>query len=119
MPLNPPNSGRILLFGQDASLLEIRAMVLQSAGMTADIVVDIDEFRVRITAPSLLYDVVVCCHTVSEAERNEITKLSHGSRMNLITLEHLVGPTELIEQVSNLIKLKCSGFDGVRSERSQ
>jgi hypothetical protein len=91
-------------------------MVLQSAGMTADIAVDLDEFRVWIAAPSLLYDVVVCCHTASEAERNEITKFSHRIRINIIMLEPLEGPIELIEQVSNLITLRCSGLDGLRDD---
>lgn len=57
------NPARLLLFGRDLELLEIRAKVLRSAGMIADISVDLEDFKVRITLSEAIYDVVVCCHT--------------------------------------------------------
>ena len=97
------NPARLLLFGNDAELLETRGNVLRSAGMVADLSVDIDDFKVRITAPGLIYDVIVCCHTVTEAQRNQIIALSDQTSTKLTILECLLSPRELIAQVANLI----------------
>ena len=49
------NPRRLLLFGTDGRLLETRAMILQSAGMIADIAVNIKDFRLRTADAGSLY----------------------------------------------------------------
>src|ERR1700733_1078264 len=111
MSVESPNPDRLLLFGRDANLLETRAMVLRSAGMTVDVAVDIGAFKGRITAPGSIYDVVVCCYTATTAECNEIIPIANRTRTSLLMLEHLLSPQALIDQVSNLIKDGRSRLD--------
>ena len=98
------NPARLLLFGKDPELLETRAKVLRSAGMIADIAVDLDDFEVRITNSDSVYDVVVCCHTVTEAECNEVIAISNLTRATVMMVERLLPPRALVDQVTNLIR---------------
>jgi hypothetical protein len=98
------NPARLLLFGKEPELLETRAKVLRSAGMIADIAVDLDDFEVRITTCDSIYDLVVCCHTVTEAECTEVIAISNRTRTTFTMVERLLPPRVLIDQVTNLIR---------------
>jgi len=98
------NPARLLLFGKDPELLDSRAKVLRSAGVIADIAVDLDDFEVRVTNSDSIYDVVVCCHTVTEAECNEVIAICNRTRTTFTTVERLLPPRILIDQVINLIR---------------
>jgi hypothetical protein len=114
-----PNPDRLLLFGEDANLLEIRAMVLRSAGMTVDIAADINDLKVRIAASGQIYHALICCHTVTEAECAEVIAIANRTQTALIMLECLLPPSELIDRVSELIGERPSRSDGATSGPSQ
>jgi len=117
MPIESPNPGRLILFGIEARLLASRAMVLRSTGMTADIVVNMEEFKLRIGNPGLGYDVAVCCYTATDAQRREIIALSNEAGIEVLTLEHLLSPQEFIERVYDLVNERRSKPGG--RERGQ
>lgn len=101
MLADSPNPSRVLLFGRDAYLLEIRAMVLRSAGMIVDVALDMDDFKVRLAAS--VYGVVVCCHTATEDDCNEVIAASVRNRSALLKLERFLSPQALIDQVARLM----------------
>ena len=115
MPLKSPNPTRLLLFGEDANLLEIRALVLRSAGMTVDIAADIDDLKVRIAASNQIYHALICCHTATEAECTEVIAVANRTQTALIMLECLLPPSELIDRVSKLMWERRSRLDGATS----
>jgi hypothetical protein len=106
------NPGHLLLFGKDKNLLEIRAMVLRSAGMSVDIVANIDDLRVRLASSGPYHDVFICCHSVPETERNEAITIVERNSMSWIQLEWLVSPTELIYEVCELLEKRNSEPNG-------
>ena len=72
--------------------------------MIADITVDIEVLKVRMAVPDSIYDVVVCCHTATEDECDEIAAIANRARTGLVIVERFILPPELICQVSNLIR---------------
>ena len=118
MSQETPNADRLLLFGNDADLLKTRAMVLESTGMTVDMTVTLDDLKTRIAAPNSVYRLVIYCYTVSEGECDEVATIATRSSTPLMMLEQLLLPSELIDQVSNLIQNLGSGFDGLNPDIS-
>ena len=101
MLADPSNPSRVLLFGKDPYLLEIRAMVLRSAGMIVDVALDMDDFKVRVAAS--VFGVVVCCYSATEDECNEVIDASLRNRSALLKLERFLSPQDLIDHVAHLI----------------
>lgn len=95
------NPSRVLLFGRDNYLLEIRAMVLRSAGLTVDVALDMNDCKVRMGAT--VYGVVVCCHTATDDECNEVIDASLRNRSASLKLERSLSPQVLIDRVTRLI----------------
>jgi hypothetical protein len=118
MTSQPPIAHRILLFGKDAQLLETRALVLRRAGMVVDVAIDIDIVRVLKASPRSTYEVVVCCHTASEAQYNEVIAINSRNRTSLMKLGYPVSPLEIIDQVSSLIREGHSRIDGSKRRPS-
>jgi hypothetical protein len=113
MALKHHNPGRLLLFGKDPALLGIRAMVLRSAGMTVDIAINIDEVELRIADANSVYDVLICCHTITEAECKDVIAIAGRTSTVQIMLECLLLPSALIDQVFKLIAERRSRISGV------
>ncbi|HEY1806288.1 MAG TPA: hypothetical protein VGG45_17580 [Terracidiphilus sp.] len=90
---------RVLLFGNDAELLSTRARVLQSAGVIAEIALQVDDFADAASR----YDGVVCCYTATEEECKEIIAIAARNQTPLLKVEPLLQPPELIRQVNNLL----------------
>ena len=63
--------GRALTYGQDAALLATRAQLLEADGYTTDTVATLQELRRRLL-DNPEYDIVVLCHSVSQAESEEV-----------------------------------------------
>lgn len=108
MSLNVPNPARLLLFGNDPILLETRAQVLRSSGPIVDIAIDVDALAQRIASANSSYIVLICCYTATEAECSELVAIAERHRIAMLQLERFLAPTELIQQVSNLIKVARS-----------
>ncbi len=119
MPIESPNPGRLILFGNEARLLASRAMVLRSTGMTADVAGDMEEFKLRIGNSGLDYDVAVCCYTATDAQRREIIALSKEAGTNVLNLEHFLLPPEFIERVYDLVKERRSELRGREHGKSR
>jgi hypothetical protein len=96
---------RVLLFGHDAGLLQTRAKVLESVGVTAEIALHVRDF----TNAGSLYDGVVCCYDATEAECKEMVEITNRHRTPLLKLEPFLSPPELIRQVIGLIRQGHSG----------
>jgi hypothetical protein len=111
MSLDLHNSGRLLLFGKDFMLLETRAEVLRSAGSIVDVACDVAALKARMAAPGPVYDVLICCHTVTEIVCNELLAIARRNGTATLKLERLLAPTELINQVSKLIDAARSSQD--------
>jgi hypothetical protein len=116
MLADPSNPSRVLLFGRDSYLLEIRAMVLRSAGMMVDVALDMDDFKVRVAAS--VYGVVVCCHTATEDECNEVIGASLRNQLALLKLECLLSPQALIDRVARLISERPPKVDAAKWDLS-
>lgn len=69
------NAHRLLLYGTDSGLLETRPMVLRAVGM-ANLSVDIDDLAIRIVAPNFNYRLVICCHTATKGECDEVVAIA-------------------------------------------
>ena len=112
MSLESRNPARLLLFGRDANLLELRALVLRSAGMTVEIATDIDDVKVRFATSGSIYQALICCHTATQAECTEVIAIATRAQTALVMMECLLPPSELIDRVSKLIAERRSGLDG-------
>jgi hypothetical protein len=97
------NPGRVLLFGRDRGLLEIRALVLKSARLAVDIVTNMEAFKKRIAEPDTPYGVVVCCYTTPATECQEAAAIAARLEIPLLQLDCIVQPTALIAQVTALL----------------
>jgi hypothetical protein len=96
--------GRVLLFGRDRTLLDIRALVLKSASLAVDIATDIDTFKKRIADPAgTPHGVVICCYTTPATECEEVVAIAARSQMPVLQLDCLVQPASLIAQVTALL----------------
>src|ERR1700712_3956459 len=71
MPHARQTRGRSLTYGLEESLLQTRGMLLQSDGYASDIVSNFEDLHARI-ASERKYDIVVLCHTVSEADHSAL-----------------------------------------------
>jgi hypothetical protein len=98
------NPERVLLYGRDRALLDIRALVLKSARLDVDIATDIDTFKKRITDPAEApFGAVICCYTTPASECAEVVALAARSETPVLQLDCLVQPVSLIEQVRALL----------------
>jgi len=108
----PVNPHRLLLFGKEETLLELRAKVLRSVGLAVDTSVALPDFTNQISISGNTYDGIVCCHTVTETECEEIAAIAGRSRIPLLRLEsHLLPPQQLIARVLDLVESGAAGFE--------
>lgn len=91
-------------------LLETRARVLRSAGSMVDVAGDVDALIAWMAGAASAYDVLICCHSVTETACDEVTAIASRHGTATLRLERFLAPTELIGQVSRLI-------DAARSRR--
>jgi hypothetical protein len=103
MSVELPNSRHVLLFGKDANLLELRAMVLRTVGITVEIAVDIVDLKAQVVASGSICNAIICCHSATEAEYNEVIVIANQKGLALLKLANLVAPRALIDEVSTLI----------------
>lgn len=80
-------------------------MVLRSAGLIVDITSDIGDLNDRIDASSSVYG-IVCCHTATYEQCNEVIAIADRNRIALLKLESLIAPLDLIDRVSSMINNK-------------
>lgn len=108
MPPRLSNPPRVLLFGNDAELLETRAQVLRHVGMVAEIALRLDAL-IDVRPP---YDGVVCCYSATEAECKQLAAMTNQNGTPLLRLEPPLSPLELVRQVSGLIRQGRPGLTG-------
>jgi hypothetical protein len=98
------NPSLVLLFGNDRTLLGLRALVLKSACIAVDIATDIDTLKKRITDPAYApYGAIICCYTTPATEREEVAAIAAESYTPLLQLDSIVQPASLIAQVTALL----------------
>lgn len=99
----------VLLFGRDPELLETRADVLRSTGISVDIAAGLRDLKDRVDHTSSNYGVVVCCHTATDAECEEVIAIAIRNGIAFLNLECFTAPLELIERVSSVINERRLG----------
>jgi len=97
------NPARILLFGRDRTLLELRARVLRSADIAAHIATDVEDFQMRISSPESKYRAVLCCYSTPQDHLQQIAAIAAQFNATLYQLNYFVMPSELIAKASELI----------------
>jgi hypothetical protein len=102
------NPHRLLFFGKDSTLLELRAKVLRSEGMLVDTAVEIRDFTNQIAGRGRTYGGIVCCHSVAETECEEVAVIAGRNRIPFLKLEPLLlPPLELIARALDLVNKRC------------
>jgi hypothetical protein len=97
------NPDRVLLFGKDRTMLNTRALVLQSTRLAVDIATDIETFKQRVIDPNTRYGAVICCYTTPESECEEVAAIAARSHLPVLQLDGLVQPISLIAQVTAML----------------
>jgi hypothetical protein len=98
----PRTTRQILLYGNNAALLNTRRMVLEQAGFPVDIVSTHDDFRLHLQRNEISYSLVIVCHTVpKETQQSLQTEISSAP---LYQLTPLVAPTDFVRQVHLLMQ---------------
>ncbi len=98
------NSERVLLFGKDRMLLDIRALVLKTALLAADVATDLDKLTRLITdAADTPYGAIICCYTTPATECEEIAAVAAQTRTPILRLTCLEQPASLIKQIKTML----------------
>jgi DNA-binding response OmpR family regulator len=97
------NSHRLLMYGRDPMLLNVRSLVLSQAGFDVTAVETSRELEEQIAAKKRHYDLLVLCHTVQQEERDSLNVIATQSRVPVYQLDPFVNAPDLIGQVSRLL----------------
>jgi hypothetical protein len=93
----------ILIYGQDAVLLETRRLLLEQGGFIADTASTSQEFRARIAEAQPPYELYVLCHTVPAAERHAISVNASKAKIAVYQLTAAVAPPDFLIEVCKLL----------------
>jgi hypothetical protein len=94
---------RILVYGQEATLLATRRFLLLQAGFHVDTADSRQELELRIANAEPPYKLVVACHTVPLVERRRIEMAAAKSNMPLYQLDTAIDPENFLVRVSELV----------------
>ena len=99
----PTNGHRILLYGQDSTLLHTRRLVLASAGFDVDTVCSLEQFLEFAEKADPLYELFILCHTVPVDERGQILPVAIKRTAGLYQLQRMEAPPRLVETASEIM----------------
>jgi hypothetical protein len=117
MMIAPPANGhKILVYGNDSSLLHTRRLVLASAGFEVDTVSDLTQFRHFANSAEPPYELFILCHTVTEAERRQIGLIAVDRRVGLYQLERMEPPPLLVDTTSEIMSDRKGGRSSFSSK---
>jgi hypothetical protein len=100
----PPTNGyRILIYGQDSTLLETRRLLLASGGFRVNTVSNLRQFSHSVERAQPRYELFILCHTVPVEERSEIQSLAFAAEAGLYQLQLMEAPPRFIGTVSEMV----------------
>jgi DNA-binding NtrC family response regulator len=123
-------SSSVLVYGRDATLLEVRRLVLERVGLHVSIATKSTDVQRMISAEQI--DLLIVCHTIAEEETGKVLSVMHKLRPKMKGLILTVqiasltdragdemlstvdGPVALIETVN---KMLTSGTDARRQAK--
>ena len=89
---------QIVIYGQDRTLLNTRAWVLQNAGLKAGTATDLDELEsLSSTRP---VELLILCHTLTPPQLSGAIAFSRSKRSDIRRLLLLSGPTTPITETT-------------------
>jgi len=92
---------RMLMYGQDAFLLELRQKILERAGYAGEIVSTAEEAGQRLQVPDA-YWLLMLCHTVPAETKEELTRIANRSGVRVYELPRLLTPEKMLQVVESL-----------------
>ena len=99
----PANGHKILVYGNDSTLLHTRRLVLASAGFEVDTVSSLRQFRRFADSAEPSYELFILCHTVVEEERRRIGLIAIDKRVGLYQLQRMEAPPHQVGTASEII----------------
>jgi hypothetical protein len=98
--------GRLLMCGEDAPLLKIRALVLESAGFDVDLSDTVDGIKNLLTVHP--YALLVICHTIPDEQVQAFREIGAQAGVLTCVLERLLPPATLISIMASLTETGVS-----------
>ena len=92
---------RVLMLGSDESLLRIRAKVLSTIGCETEVVTDEEAARQELVSGQQKPQLVILCHSASDAEKVRGTALQAG--IPTYSVEKMIPPQQLIADVKRVL----------------
>ena len=96
-------ANQVLTYGHDAVLLDTRRLLLKQAGVEIDIVTRAEEFRARLALAQPPYGLIILCHTISEAEQQQISTAAAQSNTAVYTISTPMEPPDFLRTVTTLL----------------
>jgi DNA-binding response OmpR family regulator len=87
---------QIIVYGQDKTLLDTRAWVLQTAGFEVGTATDLNEIESLSTTRTV--ELLILCHTLSPVQVSSAIALSRSDKSNIGQLLIISGPTTPITE---------------------
>lgn len=95
---------RVLMFGSDEPLLQIRSRVLSTAGCDTQIVSTYSAAAHELSDGHARPELVVLCHTADEEDAGKVRSLALQVGVATYYVEKLTPPQKLVEDVRRLLK---------------
>jgi hypothetical protein len=92
------------MFGSDEPLLAIRARVLNTIACETKVVYTADQARQELTSAGPKPALIVLCHTADEDDANRVRSLALQTGVATYTVEKLIPPQQLVQDVRRLLK---------------
>jgi hypothetical protein len=95
---------RVLMFGSDEPLLQIRSRVLNTAGCDTQIVCTYSAAALQLCSGVTRPELVVLCHTTDEDDAGKVRSLAVQVGVPTYYVEKLTPPQQLVADVRRLLK---------------
>ena len=95
---------RVLMFGSDEALLQIRAKVLATIGLDTHLLYTVDEARQELTARKSDTALLVICHSADETLAQQVRSLAVTTGVPIYYVETLLRPQQLVEDIATILK---------------
>jgi hypothetical protein len=99
----PLTKFRVVMFGSDPRLLEVRARVLATVGCETDLLYAAEDARVALEGkprPVLL----LICHTAEKEPAEEVRRLAQRTGVSTYYVERLLSPKQLLADVCAILR---------------
>ena len=95
---------RVLMFGSDEALLQIRAKVLATIGVDTHLLYTMEEARQELTAHKSDAALLVICHSAEQELAQQVRSLAVTTGLPIYYVETLLRPQQLVEDITGMLK---------------